>query len=74
MPVPCALCNKTEFSLVFESHHPIEKQPVVICYPCFRATIHFMRDNDELFSAVSLDTISNYVQSREAMQPKRCDK
>lgn len=30
----CQLCNKTEFNVIYNTDHPIEKQPVIICYEC----------------------------------------
>lgn len=31
----CASCNDKEFHAIYESHRPIENQPVIICYKCF---------------------------------------
>jgi len=32
----CQLCNVTEFDVLFNVDHPIEKQPVIICKSCAR--------------------------------------
>jgi hypothetical protein len=31
----CAICTYKEFSVMIESHHPIEDQPVIVCRYCY---------------------------------------
>lgn len=60
----CALCLHRNFSLIFESHHPIEQQPVIICWACFTSCVHQGRD---------LNLMKILEESRKLLQPNRCE-
>lgn len=65
----CALCNKKKFPVVIESHHPIEEQPVIICYICFRSAAleAFCEAKD------AYECIEDYKRERKTLQPNRCE-
>jgi hypothetical protein len=64
----CALCKNKNFPIIVESHHPIEKQPVMICFNCFEhlAAINFEKEEFR-------KTIKAHKDSRKELQPNRCE-
>jgi len=72
MTVPCALCDEEEFHFIFESHYPIKKQPVIICFRCLKDAAEFANEfNGKSFSK---NIIKRYKNSRKYFQPNRCEK
>lgn len=71
MSIKCALCDQKEFSVILETHHPIKKQPVIICYECLSDAAGLASEfNGEGFEN---RVIQRYKRSRKALQPNRCE-
>lgn len=72
MPIPCALCNEKEFSVILETHHPIKEQPVIICWACLNNYINYYYH--DIGHPHTINSILNkYIKQRESLQPKELE-
>lgn len=52
----CQCCEITEFTILYNTDHPIEKQPVIICRNCWSGIIIKLRDNDLIIEPMDIKT------------------